>query len=173
MNCSELKCCEDSKDEFAGCVFAHDVDGGCQFESVSENSPGPVENNEILLRFVFKPHHLDDDELNETLFSDCFKCGASCNRGLFLDVDHLHKLGYDCQNEKRKYIGFVRLNVGFMRDSCDNGIRVYDTALPYNKCHADVVSLPSLPKTQRKKVRMTLLNHVRTNGGVFSPDCPL
>ena len=172
MTCNEVVYCKDRKEEFfADCVYKKDPDGRCQQESVSEYSPGPVKNEECLARFVFYPTHMRENVLDETLFSDIFKYGASCNRKSYCDEGQIHACGNGLQDERRAYRGYVTLSVGFLRDvPGKNGVRVYDTALEDNRFHTDIVAYPGMAKTERKSIRMALLRHVLDNGGI-TPCC--
>ncbi len=163
--------CKESPKDFADCVCKNDPDGRCQQKSVSEYSPGPVKNEECLARFVFHPTHIQDNDLNETLFNDVFKYGASCNRKSYCDEGQIHARGNGLQNEHRTYRGYATLSVGFLRGiPSENGVRVYDTAWEDNQCHADIVAYPGMAKKERKSIRMALLRHALNNGGI-TPCC--
>lgn len=167
MTCNEVANCKNSKEEFAGRVCKNDPDGSCQNESVSEHSPGPVGDEEHLARLVFYPAHVRENDLNETLFTDVFKYGASCNRKSYCDEGQIHVCGNGLQDERRAYRGYVTLSVCFIRNiSSETGVRVYDTAWEDNQCHADIVACPDMAKKERKSIRMTLLRHALDNGGL-------
>lgn len=164
MACNKFIPCKEIPKDFALCVCRHDPDGSCQKTRVSNYSPGPVADEEHLARFVFYPTHIADSDLCEALFSDAFTYGASCNRKSYCcDEGQIHACGMGLQHERRVYRGYVTLSVSVLRGS---GVRVYDTALEDNRCHADIVACPDIDKPKRKAIRIALLKHARENGVV-------
>ncbi|NNM68751.1 MAG: hypothetical protein HKM00_02065 [Gallionella sp.] len=65
----------------AGQLVAKDRDGEMQTMKVSEHSPGPVANDELLARSLDYPNKfIAPGGLNDTLFQDAFSHGASVQR---------------------------------------------------------------------------------------------
>ena len=72
---------EESKLTRAQQLVAKDKDGAKQLEKVSEQSPGPVADNELLARSLDYPDKFTAaGGVDETLFQDAFTHGASAQR---------------------------------------------------------------------------------------------
>jgi hypothetical protein len=184
------------KKEFVDFVIRHDPTGECQNAKVSESSPGPSSNSELLARFVFSPTHtlVDDGELNDALFSDVFTYGASVTR-IEIPYGHdlipLHQEG-ESQAERirqgsddrppqpnRQYLGLIPLSTGDVRatqvDDIQSRLRVYDTAVAGNPLHADIIAnatgsvVPTTEKQLRKHLRVYLLQLAHATGLFLSP----
>ena len=69
-------------------------------ESVSSYSCGIVEDNEILARNIFSPHHYDTDtgEINTLAFDDVLNKGLSVLRHSYTTSDEIIRIDF---NEKR------------------------------------------------------------------------
>ena len=80
--------------------------------SVSEYSPGIVEDHEIIVRQIYSPIHIDDEsgEIKTAAFDDALNKGLSGNRLHHSNEEHIHKLGkskaeHDRQTKpERQYI---------------------------------------------------------------------
>lgn len=196
MACDSIREYENSDVNFVDYVISHDPDGSCQACNVGKDSPGPVQDSEVLVRFVACPAHTSSTSngpgpIDETLFLDAFSKGCSVNRitsnanGDHDDVE-LHKSGEEmaCQirigtperppQPDRRYLGFVRLVAGDVRaisvDQLTHRVRVYDTSLSNNPLHADIVGNSfGLNKVLKKELRVRLYLIARESGLFASP----
>jgi hypothetical protein len=120
-------------------------------ESVSDHSPGVVENGEILARQIFSPIHIDTDDntLTPAAFNDVFDKGLSVNRLSHSAENEIHEAGRSkAQKDRdhgkvRQYLGFVDADCSDIRSIVDSHDQkkvfgVFDTALPDAKNHADI-----------------------------------
>lgn len=186
MSCEQIGNFEKSDEPFVDLVLKVDPEGTCQSHQVCALSPGPVENDEPLARFVFAPAHLNESgRLDETLVLDAFKRGASVNRQSAHDAS-LHTAGEEqaeavrqggqgrAAQPERAYLGFLLATAGAIRrlavDDCATRFRIYDTALPTNPRHADIVcDARNLAKTLKKQMRVLLFLELRKGGLHVSP----
>jgi hypothetical protein len=174
MACDEIGAYQGPKAAFVAAVVNLDPDGGCQKEQVGKTSPGPVQDEEILGRFVFSPAHLTKVEpknLDESIVDDAFKFGASVNRiqvesKEFLDELHLkgeamaegvrNGNGERPPQPERRYLGLLRF---VARDVREINVkleypraRVYDTSLEHDSLHGDIVADITLANGVLEKV---------------------
>ena len=132
----------------------------CERESVSIHSPGPVNNNKILVRTLFKTQEVDEyGRLVPTYFRpDPEKRGFSVDR-----MFHSDSVTIDLSKRKDpRYKGFLKFISACTKDiRClqnDDKQRlfcVYDSATLSNNAHADICQnfvLP--PKTSNRKALM-------------------
>lgn len=157
---------------FAGCVqdehyvdscIAADPTGTCQRHSVSEHSPGPVADHEVVARWVMAPRHTERRipyDLTEALFFDAFDVGASVSRiepNGANQLPAIHRRGEDDAIARRAgsvdrpadpnyvYLGVVQLNAGELRRVVLNTqqvlsrTRLYDTGIRGHEMHGDVM----------------------------------
>lgn len=126
--------------------------------SVSTDSPGPVENHELIARFIYDPLHFSENLLHyDPIFFDLTRRGLSVNREVI--ASDIHGIGKSHANE-RTYVGYIRCRTSEIRqEHIDDGARVFvvlDTALPNNSAHADIFCL--LEKKTKHLVRLILKN---------------
>lgn len=178
--------CREPKDRLAACVCEKDAERTCEGVTVSEFSPGFVQDNEFLARSVVDPDHYQRGELHESLFDDMFKFGMSCIRSNHESKDKIHARGkgrirgrVTPKGVAKKYVGYVLLSVEFLRNiDLDRGVRVYDTAEQDFISHADVVASPTMTENRetspkalkelRKRIKSKLLIHARAvQGGLI------
>lgn len=132
---------------------------GLEALSASPHSPGPVENEEHVLRLVVNPIHinLEDGSLKPTLMSDVKLRGASVQRLAYIFRDTVIDMGR--QNAERKnagagntgqersVYGTVELSVKDIREvviaTKDRAFGVFDTAKQLDPSHADVFLIVS------------------------------
>lgn len=154
----------DFPSEFHGCVNA---DAKCEIVqklcrperdeplSFSLLSPGPVQNEELLARFIYEPTHFSGNLFQyEAVFFDLLKRGLSVTRES--SSADIHAVGNSHANA-RIYRGFIRCQAGQLRESLLEGSRVFvifDTAMPENIAHADVFCL--LDRTRRHQVKLII-----------------
>ena len=192
MACEDIGRFNGPRSDFAEFVVGEDPTGACQRVRIGHTSPGPVDDGEILSRFVFAPAHLKvTGEVDETLVLDAFKIGASITRVQSEWADALlqiHEYGEvqaaslregtvdrEAQPD-RIYIGVVRFRAVEARslaiDGVQERIRVYDTSLPNNPNHGDVVANGAgLSKVLRKELRVRLFMAMQKAGLFLSPFC--
>ena len=129
--------------------------------SVSILSPGRVANDEMVMRIVYVPLHIDpeSEELKPNAFDDALDKGLSVNRVQYADMNAIEKnaikLAESLSQERtpREYQGYVEVNVADVRAEYEYQKRifaVYDTALEgdQGQCHADVCALLSTNQHQ-------------------------
>jgi hypothetical protein len=188
MACGDIGSYEGPAKEFAQFVANTDPDGQCQHVKVGVSSPGPVGNNEVLARFVFAPPHLlqSTGKIDESLVDDAFTHGASVNRahsGWEVMLPELHAKGEELAEKirtgsekrppqpSRRYLGFIRLSAEDVRsssvDETPTRVRIYDTSLPHDDFHGDIVVNSSNLRKDLKKALKTLLYLKLTNAGLF------
>ena len=191
MACEDIGAYQGLREHFVTSVIAIDPTGDCQQVKVGMTSPGPVQNDEMLSRFVFAPVHLSKNtgEIDETVILDAFRIGASVNR---IDttweqaLPALHADG-ETQAERirigsglrppqpgRQYMGIVQFHAQALReisvDALHARIRIYDTSLLENCLHADLIANASnLEKAFKHQLRVKLFLLARDAGLFLSP----
>ena len=133
---SQTECkCARYQEKFPDCV--------CERESVSIHSPGPVADNEILVRSIFTERELNQEGRVKPIH---FRPEPS-TRGFSVDRVNRNQVGL-LKSSKRKdarhkgYLKFAAARSGDIRNLMnDDGKRlfcVYDTATVENHAHADI-----------------------------------
>lgn len=122
-------------------------------ETASPHSPGPVANDEILIRHWVNPVHIDPDtgKLKPTAFGDLSNKGLSVNRLSFIELREIQEAAqrrvasYNEANPEKPQRSLVSYNsymAGQVRAILDQGryraLAVYDTANAQDYSHADV-----------------------------------
>lgn len=175
-------------------LVAKDKDGAKQMEKVSEHSPGPVADHELLARSLDYPNKFTAlGGLNDSLFQDAFSHGASAQRLLdgwdsqASDVHYRFELrakarreGTDGRNPdpENLYIGAFHMTAVELRackldDDTTSRVRVYDAGDTSDQLHAEiVVDATGLNKPQRKELRVRLMTLAQQRGLFVSPHLP-
>lgn len=141
----------------------------CEADSVSEHSPGVINNTEILARLIYSPLHVDPTTglTTELAFSDVKDKGLSVQRLTHATAADVHamgakKLADDHARGKtdRRYLGIVTGAVSQIRaevyPESARAFCAYDTAGLDDPAHADVCQTPASPsamKRARKRLR--------------------
>lgn len=138
----------------------HFPDCRCERESVSKHSPGPVQDDEILVRTLFRKQATDrDGRLKPTYFRP-----EPTSRGF--SVDRLSLVGGGSLAESKRtdaryngYLQFIAARSGDLRAATlDDGKRlfcVYDSGTVENNAHADICQNVHVdPGTENRKERM-------------------
>jgi hypothetical protein len=182
MACDAIGTYTGARQDFAEFAVQQDPDGTCQDVRVGPDSPGPVDDAEVLARFVACPAHVAKvngtyGEIDESLFADATSIGCSVSR--LLDpageiTPDLHARGMALAAEirtgangrppqpDRHYLGAVRLVAREVRalhvDEVSRRIRVYDTSRGADDAlHGDIVmNGNALNKALRKQLRVQL-----------------
>ena len=143
--------CVRYREEFPDCV--------CEHESVSAHSPGPVADNEVLVRTLFREQQIDQDgRLKPTYFRpEPATSGFSVDRVLLMGPESL-------QSNKRAdaryngYLKFIATCSKDVRDFLEGGKRlfcIYDSGTDENSFHADICQNVHVePGAQNRKPRM-------------------
>jgi hypothetical protein len=158
--------------------LSEDVQIVWESESASPDSPGIVEDAEILARQVLDPAFYDQatGEPKPTLFEHASSVGASVNRLLHTTSDQVHEHGKARALERsdpgkpKTYVGYVTVNAGEVRRVVTGGnaigrrrgFGIYDTALPNDTSHADVCQLVS-DRAQGRSVRLQLFELAKSS----------
>ena len=140
----------------------------CEKISVSEFSPGPVKDNEILLSVVTSRHFVSPNgRVAPTLFDRRMSNGISTDR-----KKHTTLTDYDSRAAKlvarhpgKSNCGSIALSVKEIRAIHHGGARavaVYDTALSGHESHAEIActEVPPAETPDRKKIRAILRKKV-------------
>lgn len=175
-------------------LVAKDKDGVKQTEKVSEHSPGPVADHELLARSLDYPTKFANlVGLNDSLFQDAFSHGASAQRLLHgweahtSDVHDRFEVRAKARREgtdgrdpdpDNLYIGAFHMTAAELRackldDDTASRIRVYDAGDASNQLHAEIiVDATDLKKPQRKELRVRLMTLAQQRGLFVSPHLP-
>ena len=169
-------------------LVAKDKDGAKQLEKVSEQSPSPVSDNELLARSLDYPNKFTaTGGVDETLFQDAFTHGASAQRLIrgreadahdrFEERAKARREGTDGRdpNLSNQYVGAFRMTAGKLR-ACkldrDTGprVRVYDAGEESDKLHAEIiVDDTGLNRPEKKELRVRLMIIAQQQGLFVSP----
>lgn len=143
--------CTHYRENFPDCL--------CERESVSKHSPGPVNDNEILIRTLFKAQEVNEDGgLVPTYFRpDPERRGFSVDR-----IQHSNSESIKSSKQKdprfNGFLEFVSARTKDIRCLQQNEQRlfcVYDSATSSNNAHADICqNLVLPPETSHRKYRM-------------------
>lgn len=175
-------------------LVAKDKDGAKQMEKVSEHSPGPVANYELLARSLDYPTKFTDlGGLNDSLFQDAFSHGASAQRlihgwdahasdvhGQFEVRAKARREGTDGRypDPENLYIGAFHMTAAELRacrldDDTVLRVRVYDAGDASDQLHAEIiVDATGLKRPQRKELRVRLMTLAQQRGLFISPHLP-
>ena len=143
--------CTRYREEFPDCA--------CEHESVSEHSPGPVADSEVLVRTLFRKQQLDQDG---RLKPDYFRPEPT-TRGFSVDRVHLIspellKSSKHTDTRYNGYLKFVATRSNDIRHLLDGGQRlfcIYDSSTAENRAHADICqNVLVQPGSQNRKSRM-------------------
>lgn len=172
-------------------LVVKDMNGAKQKEKLSEYSPGPVADNELLARSLDYPTKFTDlGGLNDSLFQDAFSHGTSAQRllhGWDAHAPHVHG-HFEARAKARRegangrdpdpenlYIGAFHMTAAELR-KCklddDNAprVRVYDAGDASDQLHAEIiVDATGLKKPQRKEMRVRLMMLAQQRGLFISP----
>lgn len=138
----------------------------------SKYSSGIITNEEIVVRQIFSPVHIDEEtgDIKTAAFDDSSNKGLSVNRLAIATAKEIHVLGEtkavrdrESGKPERLYLGFVETCVQIIRSDLEDNCRVfavYDTALEDAIHHGDVCTIkqngceiPPLSKKVAKKER--------------------
>lgn len=139
-----------------------------ELETASDFSPGVVENEEIILRQIFSPIHVDaNGKITPSGLNEAFTHGLSTNRLKYIsefDVVNKGIIKQDMDNQHpdktdRKFVGIAEFVVSEIRGLTDQtgikGLAVFDTALKDDTSHSDVFCFK--PKQNWRSLRSKLL----------------
>ena len=134
-------------------------DCACERESVSEHSPHPVTNSELLVRTIFRKQEIDQDgRLKPVYFRP-----EPATRGF--SVDRVCLVGSERLRSSKRgdpryngYLRFIATYSGDVRDLLEDGRRlfcVYDSATADNNAHADICQNVHVePGAENRRPRM-------------------
>lgn len=150
------------------CVHYRETFPDCECEraTVSDFSPGPVRNDEILIRTLYSSIHINNQthEVDPAAFSDVLKRGLSVDRKSYisqrkLEIKAQKKIEQDLEAGKtrRAFLGVTVANCSDIRSLLERDTNrsfcVYDTATEDNCAHADICqAFVHLPGTEKRKV---------------------
>ena len=183
---------ETSTKSRAAQLVEKDPDGLKQLEKVSKHSTGHAGDDELLARSLEYPNKFTAaGGLNEELFQDAFKNGASAQRLPLGWVEHATDVHgrFEARAQSRRdgsdgrrpdpgnlYVGAFHITAGELRackldDDAIARVRVYDAAhSPDDALHADVIiDDRDLTKPKRKELRIRLMILAEKRGLYVSP----
>lgn len=146
--------CAHYREEFPECA--------CEHESVSEHSPGPVADSEILVRTLFREQHVGQDGHLKPLYfrPEPATRGFSVDRVLLVGSDPLKS----SKRADARYNGYLKFIATYSKDVrvlLEGGKRlfcVYDSATATNKAHADICQnvhiKPGAPNRKRRMMEI-------------------
>ncbi|OBQ37631.1 MAG: hypothetical protein AN487_09715 [Anabaena sp. CRKS33] len=135
--------------------------------SVSQYSPGVVEDNEILIRQIYSPIHIDEEtgRVNTFAFTDVQDKGMSVNRKTYSSIEELNKkVQYKLRSDEKrgKGKGFEGVIYATCHDiraiKTNDGLKafcVYDTGNKNDISHADICQATS-SRVYGSKIRLKL-----------------
>ena len=131
----------------------------CEHESVSEHSPGPVDDNEILVRTLFREQPIDPDgHLKPAYFrSDPKARGFSVDRVLLMGSKSLmsSKLDDARYNGYLQFIAICTMDVRGLQEGGKRLFCVYDSGTVMNRFHADICqNVHVQPGVANRRTRM-------------------
>jgi hypothetical protein len=145
--------------------------GACEAVAVSEHSPGPVEDDETLTRFIFAPIHVDGGGVPvSTAFSDAWNSDLSVFREegasdeeLKLAITQVKEIGLAKEPPKpRKLVAVMmakasQIRAEVVKPTSSKAFRIYDTADAEKPHHASVfVTKDGRTGMSEKQVRRRL-----------------
>src|SRR5690606_24880986 len=116
----------------------------CEKFTVSEFSPGPVLDAEVIISAVTSDHYVDTNgRVEPTLFDQRLSGGLSVDRMAYSSASDVKERGERLAegNPKKRYRGHIVLSVGSIRSVVHESKRcfsVYDTGLAENNSHAEI-----------------------------------
>lgn len=146
--------------------------------SASKHSPSPVKDEEIVVRLILNPIHIDLETgtLKPTAVTDVKDKGCSVDRLRHTSIDDSVNAGRknaEAKNlsnpgkERRTVCGTAVLNAKEIRNITVNertkAFCIYDTALELNKSHADVCQVVSDRGQEARSARLQLLQLADTS----------
>ena len=139
--------------------------------SASEDSPCTVKDEEVLVRQIMRPHHIEQTtgEISPTAFEDVFGMGLSVHRLAYCTVKEAVFRGEIRAQEfntkhpekpQRSLLGLVEFQVNELRALIVEGqtraVCVYDTALKDDTSHADICRVAEQTSKNQRRVRSQL-----------------
>lgn len=150
------------------CVHYREAFPECECErvTVSDFSPGPVQDDEILIRTLYSPIHVNNQtqEIKPAAFDDVLKRGLSVDRKSHISQRELEiktrgKIEQDLEAGKRRddFWGVTVADCSNVRsilaEERYRSFCIYDTATEDNRAHADICqAFVHLPGTEKRKV---------------------
>lgn len=130
-------------------------------ESVSSYSLGTVNDDEILARNIFSPHHYDPSSgsLTSLAFEDILNKGLSVLRFDLAGHDTVITIGQLKKKDTHEYHGYITVQAKCIRECIIDSKRamaVYDTALADLQIHADICSISVTTKRNKNLLRIFL-----------------
>lgn len=154
---------QDRVDQFAdakpGCA--------CEYDSLSEHSPGLIGDEETILRVVCVPMHVHSKKavLKSSFFSHIASYGASVQRLEHSKDDELVACveGLVSGAENRVWLGYVQTTAQAIRGlevrkGGEQSLCVADAALASNRAHAEIHCAYRIPEADQIELRVELMN---------------
>lgn len=148
QNCREInRRTYDSTANRVAEINAAAPDCACEKYRMSKHSSKPVENPEIIARFVFSPLHINlkNGEVKPNIFSHVFSAGCSVQRESVATNNELITFTNDflSRDEKRSWKGVLLAECHELRsikmgNSSNRSACVYDTAEKANPAHGEI-----------------------------------
>ncbi len=151
-------------------------------ESAEPNlSPGIVEDNEVVLRELFNPHHIKDGKIQKRAITinDLLKEGFSVHRKKYISLESLRisieqRLAIPRKNSTWNCEGVVEILVSDIRNFKDEEKQLFvviDTANVENPSHASIyIADPTIKESQARRLRDKLIpyfQNIKTIDDIF------
>lgn len=146
-------------------VYETFSNGECEQCSVSEHSPGPVENDEILTKLIVDPIHFDNGIVSPAAFTDAYTLDLSLFREnyagdaeLQLAINQIKATGQKKDPiQKRQIVAVMHASAAAVRqlqleEPNERMCLVYDTAEADKPAHASIFT-PSRARKSKKDQR--------------------
>ena len=166
---------EKSRVQYFNSALAHCA---CECCRVSKYSPGPIGDDEVLVRFVVHPNYVaKDGTIKTSLFSHVEHNGCSVQRESWASHSELRRfLDRLCpeSDKKKSWHGVVSARASDIRQAIDQtGLRkfwMYDTGEPDNPAHAEMGRATNgLSEEEIQELRFELCEIFRTDSTFQSP----
>jgi hypothetical protein len=135
----------------------------CEGHALSEESPGPVKDGEVLVRFIYTPHHTTSDgHVKPAAFQDAEEKGCSVQR------EGVGEISAPTHRPQTNIIGVVKATCADLRaivsDDRARQVGVYATGFAGNPGHADICKT-----TSKKKITAKILEAFGDTALPWSP----
>ncbi len=155
-----------SSDKRVSLINEHAPDCRCEAFSMSEFSPSPIADTELISRFVFSPIHTDKKtgKFKPSLFSHIFDKGCSIQRETKATNNEMSSFVSDFLSKDARFSwqAVVMAKCNNLRDILiDDKIRIiclYDTATKANPAHGEVCVSREISDADRLELRSLIFD---------------
>lgn len=165
-SCSEINASTQGHIDRVGLVADAAPDCACESHSLSQYSPGIVQDEETIVRMVCVPMHVDKKKpkLLPNFFSHAFSFGMSAQRLEKAGSTELAKWlnNFLANGGDRVWLGYVqapckKIRGVLLQDESSRSFCVYDAASDESPAHAEVCASRRLEEADRLEARAHLM----------------